>query len=256
MLDGHRAQAWLHRPAYRRPRHFHADPELNIVFRGRAQMGVGDLTFSMTTGDVLFLRPGQDHVLEQASSDLELVVVALRPALAERCLSGSLPADSHPFSLSPEEIRSIREELLSLDSPNSPETHERIVTKIFQSSECRLRAGRSLVRRTYQAVLVDPSLPAEALARSFHTRPSELARYFHRDLGLRFVELRARLRLMRFIQGVDGGESLTQAALRSFGSYSQCHRTFIRYLDCAPKDYFAGARDLVDEQFERGAVLP
>lgn len=251
MLEGHRAQAWLHRPAYRRPRHFHAEPELNFVFRGRAVMSVGDLTLEMEAGDVLLLRPGQDHVLERASSDLELVVVALRPELAERCLSGPFSTQSRPFSLLPDELESVRKELLSLDAPNAPETHERIITELFRSSERRVLQGHALVRRTYQALLQDPAQPAEDLARTLRVGPSELGRYFHRDLGLRFVEFRARLRLMRFIQRVDAGANLTEAALSTFGSYSQCHRTFDRYLDCSPSVYFAGARARVNERFER-----
>lgn len=246
MLEGHRAQAWLHRPAYRRPRHFHPEPELNFVFRGRAEMSVGHLTFEMRAGDVLYLRPGQDHVLGTASDDLELVVVALRPELAHRALHENLPVSSRPFPLPYAELPEVRDRLLSLDQESSAEAHERIATSLFRDSEKLLNRGHTLARRAYYATLSNPSTPAADLARDLGVDPSDLGRYLHRDLGLRFVEFRARLRLMRFIQEVDEGRGLTQAALAHFGSYSQCHRTFDRYLGCSPTAYFSGARDLLD----------
>jgi hypothetical protein len=39
MQPGHRAQAWRHQPAFLRPRHFHEEPELNLVTRGTATFG-------------------------------------------------------------------------------------------------------------------------------------------------------------------------------------------------------------------------
>lgn len=251
MLPGHRAQAWLHRPAYRRPRHFHAEPELNLVFRGRATMGVGDLAFEMGPGDVLLLRPGQDHETLHASADLELVVVALTPELAARCLLGSLPAESRPFQLPPDEIRAIRERLLSLDAPAAAECHERIVGDLFRYSETYFESGHRLARRTLAAVAQRPELVSTTLARELGVQPSEMSRYFHRNLGLRLVDFRTRHRLMRFIQLADAGQPLTRAALEaSFGSYAQCHRVFTRYLGCTPRAYFSVRREEIDNRFE------
>src|ERR1041384_7638566 len=86
MLPGRRAQAWRHHPAYRRPRHFHAEPELNAVCKGTAVIGLGDRVVTLGPGGVVLFHPGQDHVLLEASSDLELWVVALRPDLADQAL--------------------------------------------------------------------------------------------------------------------------------------------------------------------------
>lgn len=248
MLEKHRAQAWLHRPAFRRPRHFHAEPELNVVLRGRAQMGVGRMSFEMGPGEVLFLRPGQDHVLEEASPDLELVVLGLEPELAERCFGDRSGAASQPFSLGDVHLDALREELLSLDRQSSVETHERIVTKFFTTCAPRLGPGRPIVRRAFAAMSRDPTLLVDQLAESVRVDARDLGRYFHRDLGLRLVEFRARLRLMRFIEQVDRGDNLTQAALSVFGSYSQCHRTFGRYLGVSPSEYFSGTRAALDSR--------
>src|SRR5688572_27193116 len=86
MLPGRRAQAWRHQPAFRRPRHFHEEPEINLVTRGSCKMGVGDRPLRLTAGQLVVFQPGQDHELIEASPDLELFVFALRPELHARAL--------------------------------------------------------------------------------------------------------------------------------------------------------------------------
>ncbi len=87
MLPRRAAQCWRHQPAYRRPRHFHEEPELNLVLKGRARLGVGDGSIELRAGELLLFEPGQDHELLEASPDLDLVVMALRPELAVRVQS-------------------------------------------------------------------------------------------------------------------------------------------------------------------------
>ena len=84
MLAGRRAQAWRHQPAFRRPRHFHDEPEVNILLRGRCTMGIGERTVALGPGDVVFFQPGQDHALLDESADLDLFVLAVSPELADR----------------------------------------------------------------------------------------------------------------------------------------------------------------------------
>ena len=82
MLPGRAAQVWRHQPEYRRPRHFHEETEVNAVVRGSALVGIGDRTLELGPGELVMFEPGQDHVLLEASDDLELFVFALRPELA------------------------------------------------------------------------------------------------------------------------------------------------------------------------------
>jgi AraC-like DNA-binding protein len=214
-------------------------------------MGVGNFVFDMTPGQVLLLRPGQDHEMLEASADLELVVVALTPELALRCLRGTLPAESRPFQLPPDDVPEIRRQLLSLDSPTSAENHERIVGDLFEYSEAHFERGHLLARRTLAAVSQRLDVASARLAGELRVQPSELSRHFHRSLGLRLVDFRTRHRLMRFIQLVDAGSPLTRAALEaSFGSYAQCHRAFRQYLGCTPRDYFTVGRAGIDNRFE------
>ena len=81
MIAGRRAQAWRHQAAFWRPRHFHEEPELNLITCGSAVFGIGDARVTAQRGDVLLFHPGQDHVLLSASADLGLFAVALQPSV-------------------------------------------------------------------------------------------------------------------------------------------------------------------------------
>ena len=78
---GRRAQAWRHEPAFRRPAHFHAEPEINLMARGTATFVVGEQRVPMLVGSLVGYPPGVDHYLECTSEDLELYVAGFQPAL-------------------------------------------------------------------------------------------------------------------------------------------------------------------------------
>src|SRR5688572_15852927 len=60
---GQRAYVWKHSPSAggRRPRHFHLEPELNLVLKGSAVFGIGDRVARVTEGELLAFPAGQDH---------------------------------------------------------------------------------------------------------------------------------------------------------------------------------------------------
>jgi AraC-like DNA-binding protein/mannose-6-phosphate isomerase-like protein (cupin superfamily) len=246
MLPGRRAQAWRHQESHLRPRHFHDEPEINLVLHGSALLGVGYRTERLRPGEAICFAPGQDHVLLEASSDLQLFVFALKPELAERVLPSQAAANArftlHGFTDS--------EALLSgLSEVNDPVAYETQLSELFR----QITTGRSVLHTTSRRALNDlsgdPAVSQASLARSLRTLPSELSRHFHHDVGVRLVEYRARLRLMRFVRAVDGGLGFTRAALSAdFGSYAQCHRVFRRVLGCSPTAYFRGNRELLDSK--------
>ncbi len=89
MLGRARAQVWAYSPHYRRPRHFHAEPELNCIAAGSARFGVGDTVVQASAGELLVFPPGQDHVMLGGSQDLVLYAVGLEPELAAEVLRGA-----------------------------------------------------------------------------------------------------------------------------------------------------------------------
>jgi len=247
MPPGRRAQIWRHQPAFRRPRHFHDEPELNLVVAGRCVVGVGDRIHVLTAGSGLFFQPGQDHVLVEASDDLDLFVTALSPALAERALgSGALAArQSTPFAVA--RVEALQNELAGLSAVADRGPVESRLPDLFAHAIRGASSTHVVSRRALEVARDEPTLSGAALARRLSTAPSLVSRRFRAEVGLTLVEYRARTKLMRFVELVDAGASLTRAALDAgFGSYAQCHRVFQRSVHCSPSDYFAGARAQVN----------
>ena len=244
MLPGRRAQAWHHQPAYQRPRHFHEEPELNLIICGSATFGVGDARVTAQRGDVLLFHPGQDHVLLSASADLGLFAVALSPALAERACASLAHVRSQGCRLSDSETERAAELLAAVGSSLDSEAP---LGDLFGAVRARAAATHVLSRHVLERVRADPEAKGAALGAALGADPSAFSRHFHDDLGLRFVEYRARLRLIAFVRLVDAGVSLSRAALDAgFGSYAQCHRVFSASLGCSPRRYFKGQRRVLD----------
>lgn len=248
MLAGRRAQIWRHQPAFRRPRHFHSEPELNVVTQGTCVLGVGDRRILVSAGQMLFFEPGQDHELLEASDDLELFVLALRVELAERALGARTLCSIPKSAIATDELPSIDAELSGLGDVRDASTVERRLAEIFGRAVARAPKAHVRSHRAVASMCSNRDASEGELARRLGAAPSDLSRRVHADLGVTLVEYRARLRLMHFVKLVDLGASLSRAALDAdFGSYAQCHRVFRRILQCAPRDYFAGVRDRLDQ---------
>jgi AraC-like DNA-binding protein len=249
MLPGRRAQSWRHQPAFRRPRHFHEEPEINLVVRGGCVLGVGDRELRLAAGEGLLFQPGQDHVLYEASDDLDLFVMALSPALADRVVGFRALASSRRDVFRVFEPESARAELTGLASVADGQAAERRLADLFARTLRRSSSAHVVSRRAIELAHDDPTLSGAAVARRLGTASSQVSRRVHAELGVPLVEYRARVKLMRFVELVDSGRPLTGAALDAgFGSYAQCHRVFRRALGCSPQQYFTGARAAVDQQ--------
>ena len=220
---------------------------MNAVVRGSAKLGIGDRTLELGPGELVLFEPGQDHALLEASDDLELFVIALRPALAERARGVRPNVLKEKILLSASELETLREHALALGDMRDAGAVERELCGLFASLGSRPGTSRASSRRAIGQLRTAPEMSGAELARHLCTAPALVSREFHSDLGLTMVEFRARLRLMRFVTLVDRGAPLTRAALDAdFGSYAQCHRAFRRALGCSPRDYFRGGRLTVD----------
>lgn len=233
---------------YRRPRHFHHEPEINLVVRGAAHLGVGDRELALEGGQAVVLQPGQDHELLGATEDLDLYVFAVRPELAARNWA-VFGAGGGLAQVLPADLARLEELLRALGQVSSPEALETALANAWSSVVRAAELPPAVARRACAAVHADPAVAGAELAARLSTTPSELSRAFRRSFGTPLVEYRARVRLLRFVQLVDSGRSLTDAALSAdFGSYAQCFRVFERALGCSPSEYFAGARRELDQR--------
>jgi len=229
---------------------------LNLIAGGRAAFGYGEATISVSAGDLLWWAPGQDHVLLDASPDLDLYVIGVTPAFSEHVLAGRLLGASGGAArlrLDPGTLTSLRTACAGQTAGGDTAAVERHVGDVWREAHllrARIADRHPLTVRALSSLLGRPDLKRGELARLIHANVSEVSRYFHRDTGLTLVAYRTRLRLIRFIQLVEGGDrSFLAAAIDAgFGSYSQCHRAFQRAFDCPPRIFFGSG---VSEEMKR-----
>lgn len=259
MLGQSKAQSWSYSPNYRRPRHFHNEPELNIVVGGSATMGVGSRVLTVHAGEILCFPPGQDHVLLGTSRDLALLSVGVGAELSADVLSCQRVRVPLPLHVKPpvEEFRQLVNRASAVAGRANQdalvaELWERVHRAGFTELGHDRRALHVLTRRTLEVIAASPELGRDSLARYARGIPSEVSRYFHRDLGTTLVKYRTRLRLLKFITLIDHHScDLTAASHEAgFGSYSQCHRAFQSEFDCSPGQFFfSGIRQQFEESF-------
>jgi AraC-like DNA-binding protein len=209
-----RAFVWKYSHAIggRRPRHFHVEPELNLVVSGSATFGIGNAVACVSRGDLVAFPPGQDHALLAASPDLFLYAVGLDPVFSAQVL-GREHAAGLPLhvSVAPQEFAILESRAGAIVERNrtdslAAELWERSHAVGGRSAPMAGRAIHVLTRRTLQLLTRGPELGLDDVSRYLRAHPSEVSRHFHQDMGVTFVRYRTRLRLLQIIRQVDSGE--------------------------------------------------
>ncbi len=257
-----RAFVWKYSPVNwgKRPRHFHAEPEFNLIASGHATFGIGETVVTATQGDMLGFPPAQDHVLLDASPDLYLFAIGLEPIFSSDILRSEPDNVLFPLHLrlAPDDFRALAGRAAAIvdrDGVDQPcaELWEQAHWLGRRYTTRAIAAMHVLTRRSLFAVQRETDLDLRSLSAWLKTSDSEISRHFHRDLGITFAHYRTRLRLLRLIRLMDaGGSSLGSAAQASgFGSYSQCHRVFHAELGCSPRRFFhAGVRRHMQQAYD------
>lgn len=257
-----RAFVWKYSPVNwgRRPRHFHIEPEFNLIASGHATFGVGESVVTVSAGELIGLPPAQDHVLLHASPDLYLFAIGMAPDLSADVLRAEADDVMLPvhLRLAPDDFRSLVNRASAIVDQAGVEQRcaelwEQAHGLAWRRTTRPTTAMHVLTRRSLAAVNHAPDLGLHALSARLKTADSEVSRYFHRDLGMTFAHYRTRLRLLRLIRLMDrGGTTLSSAAQESgFGSYSQCHRIFQAELGCSPRRFFDdGLREQMQQAYD------
>ena len=241
--SGRGAHAWHYQPEFRRPRHFHEEPEFNLVTRGHGIIEVGDRSIEVSAGSLVWFPPGIEHYLAAASEDFELVTAAFRLNL--------IGAFKREHSCSPDFARS-RQHLEDFEIRGLAElfAHLRGVSDHHTVERRLLEALNALIQREpiqaeplgYRAasfLLTHPTTSRDHLARVLRSNRGDVSRHFHRDHGTTLVQYRNTLRALEFLRLSEQGQNnLTRAAIEAgFGSYSQCHRVFRSLFGVSPREY-------------------
>ncbi|HLK88701.1 MAG TPA: helix-turn-helix transcriptional regulator [Polyangia bacterium] len=281
---------WPFDRRYLRPPHFHGQLECLLIRRGSAILHVAAQTQVVRAGQLCWVLPGVPHVMSDFSPDFDMWVVELDAALVDECwatLNAGPPAGQHaPFEswslplgeklagrpavdVSAEVATSLDELAAGIWAAMLPsQARSRLVRfgLLALGSTLRnvdTRRPTSVGQLASCLLLASPATSRAAAAAELGVSEGFLSRAVHRDLGVTFVEHRARARVAHFLALVQAeGSNLLDAALAAgFGSYSQFHRTFSRVSGSRPRDYFGRGRRrsqllVVDDHdsFARGAV--
>jgi AraC-like DNA-binding protein/quercetin dioxygenase-like cupin family protein len=257
-----RAHVWKFSLQYggRRPRHFHAEPELNLIVAGTATFGIGETVVRASAGELLGFPPGQDHMLLESSSDLYLFAIGMDPNFSSTVLRSEQDSVTLPLHirLGTSDMKALVARSAAIVDQSGVDQQSAELWEhaswLRQRNGGRLNAATHvLTRRTLSLMTDEPDIDRELLARKLRASPFAISRYFHHDVGMTLVQYRTRLRLLRYIQLVDNGnENLMMASKTAgFGSYSQCHRVFQSELGCSPRQFFlSGVRQQMQQAYE------
>jgi AraC-like DNA-binding protein len=262
---------WPFDPEYIRPRHFHGQLECMLVRSGHAIAYLGTRAMPLRQGQLCWILPGVPHVMGGFSTDFDLWVIELDPALVSVCTLGVRGVTSDERigicedwawwlgqKLAGREVVDIRRE--------DAERIDEHAASVWRSGRptavprelgalCELLLAATLPnvddRRAPSAaelacclLLASPTLDRNAVAGELGVSEGFLSRSFHREVGVTLVEHRVRTRVSHCLTLIRGGEhNLLRAALTAgFGSYSQFHRVFTRVAGQRPSEYLDGGR--------------
>jgi AraC-like DNA-binding protein len=221
--------------------------------------GIGCRVVEVHAGEILSFPAGQDHVLLQGSRDLSFLAIGIKSDFCGDILRNQRVRVPLPMFLKApagEFQRLVSGISAVAGSAEKEQGVAELWERVYGGGWGTLgHAGGELhvlTRRTLEALAVAPELGREDLARHARANPSEISRWFHRDLGATLVHFRTRLRLLKFIRQVDRrcGDLTAAANEAGFGSYSQCHRAFQAEFDCAPRQFFfSGLRERYEQAF-------
>lgn len=250
-----RAQAWRYHPAFRRPAHFHDEPEINIVVRGTATFVVGNRRVPLSAGGLVWYPPGVDHFLDDASEDLELYVVGFRPELlaAFARQHGTVLSFARPLaSVDEQTLRACVETFGGAPASKDDGAVEQQLLALLASLG-GVRSVSTLGHRAVALLVETPTLSRDDLVRRLASNRGDVSRRFRSDQGMSLTEYKNRLQTLQLLARLTAGQgNLMRAALEAgFGSYSRCHQVIRSLLGCAPSALLdPEVRQLLAERLE------
>lgn len=239
--------------------HSHEELEVNLVLKGRSSYLLDSRRYTLDRHTLVWLFPGQEHILLEYSQDFEMWVIVFRPELVNQvCESPQYQVlkENNPAGY-------FCKRILPLDSLEI----DRVLTSLAsrQQNAALFNAGLAYVLPLAWSIYAATSqIPPSAevhpavenaihllnknpfrsdlatLADHAGLSPARLSRLFNDQIGTSIVHFKNRLRIERFLKLYHQGrrKNIMETALEAgFGSYPQFHREFTRIIGCSPAQF-------------------
>lgn len=224
--------------------HTHDELELNLVVAGRARYKMPDGGYELGRGSIVWLFPGQPHVLVDFSAGFKMwILVFNRGCVRRRAIDDAAvlakddPGRSFCRTLPGHEIDTLCADfarLAALDGRNAfnagLEFAMAVAWDAFKKAESIPSAAlHPSVERALELLDKGSGIKMDELAKTSGLSASCLSRLFNSQLGVSIPKFRNQVRMRRFheLMRRPSPPSLTEAALMSgFGSYVQFNRVF------------------------------
>jgi AraC-like DNA-binding protein len=257
-LDG---WVWRYRFIRHAPRrHHHEELELNLVTAGTARYLVEDRRHDLRRSTLIWLFPGQQHVLLDPSDDFEMWIAVFKPGLLKRMcrttdsrvLRCDNPQGQFSRQIAERSLRRLETLFAELAAArNDPprfnagisyallsawSIHQQTAetTSGLELHPAVERAARLIRQQDHDALSLDQ------LAEESGLSASRLSRLFKSQTGVSLVRYRQRFQLEKFLKlyGQGRDRNMMHTALQAgFGSYPQFHRVFRQMMGVSPAAY-------------------
>ncbi len=254
-LDG---RVWPYAPRggdQPRTMHRHDELELNLVVSGSASYLLTDRRYDLAPGTIIWLFPGQDHVLVNDRPDFAMwIAVFGRPLVLDACrtdqtrtLRSDRPIGSFCRRARPDDFEALRRLVAEMrDRVSEPDFYNAALRYLMMQAWTatgraeQTTVGRDVhpaVERAARRLRDEPAEALDAVADHAGLSPARLSRLFKQQTGESITDYRNRRRLDRFFELHRAGRDRTMldtALAAGFGSYAQFHRVFKREMGCSP----------------------
>ncbi|QYM79044.1 AraC family transcriptional regulator [Horticoccus luteus] len=256
--SAHDGALWFHASTHHfREKHRHEELEVNLVTAGTARYLLDDRTYALTPGSMIWLFPGQNHLLLDKSPDYRMWILVFRPRLlrricraaGRRVLLESAPAGDFCRQLPVARARELQRAFADTHAraADVDRLNAGLACAVLDAWDAFLHADRPVVGAdVHPAVKRAAELLRQApdnddlatLARQAGLSRTRLSELFRQQTGISLVDFRNRLRLERFAahQASTSHTTLLASALEAgFGSYQQFYRIHRRHLGRSPR---------------------
>ena len=253
------------------PAHRHDELEFNLVVQGSADCVIGGRRHALGPNCLLWIFPGQEHMLARESTDFEMWVAVFRRSQVRRiarALNAPVLAKFRPIGHFCRIIDSDAAALLAQFMAATVQRRERTFLPHFNtsldwllmeawrrfesSSDLPVNADiHPAVQRLAALLREDPST-LDDMARRVGMSPAWLSRLFQSQMKISIPAFRNRQRLHAFLRLYKKGgyHTLTHAALEAgFQSYVQFYRVFIDLMGLSPRQFAAAQRQGSPNEF-------